>query len=63
MSEKFSFKELITSIEWSPDDCFIMIVLSKVNQIHIRCLESEAVVGGNQNWYTKIDEGVIGLAG
>ena len=63
MSEKYQFKELITHIEWSPDDCFIMVVLGKTNQIHVRCLNSEAVVGGNDGWFTKIDEGVIGLAG
>lgn len=38
MRDKFVFKDAITSIEWSPDDNFIMATLGKVNQIHLRCV-------------------------
>ena len=31
MRDKFTFKEQITSVEWSPDDNFIMAVLGKLN--------------------------------
>ncbi|CDW74000.1 wd-repeat protein [Stylonychia lemnae] len=61
--DKFVFKDVITSIEWSPDDNFIMAVLAKQNQIHLRCLNPDVIQSKQEGWTGKIEEGVIGLAG
>eukprot|EP00347_Sterkiella_histriomuscorum_P020793 403336439 len=63
MRDKFVFKDVITSIEWSPDDNFIMAILGKQNQIHLRCLNPQVIEGYQEGWTGKIEEGMIGLAG
>jgi hypothetical protein len=40
-----------------------MAVLGKLNQIHLRCLNPDVINGNEEGWTSKIEEGVIGLAG
>lgn len=61
--EKFVFQEVISGVEWSPDDSFIMAVIQKKNQIHVRCINPEAVESKKEGWSCKIEEGVLGMVG
>lgn len=57
------FADSISSFEWSPDDSFIMAVIAKKNQIHVRCINPDAVESKRDGWACKIEEGVIGMVG
>ena len=64
--EKITFADQISALEWSPDDQFIMAIISKKNQIQVRCMNPMEVLEGGKDqsgWYCKIEESVLGLAG
>ena len=48
--QNFLFSDVITSIEWSPDDNFIMVVLGKQQEIHLRCFNSAVIEGNMEGW-------------
>lgn len=41
--QHFIFPDVITSIEWSYDDNFLMAVLGKSEEIHLRCFSTQVV--------------------
>jgi hypothetical protein len=41
---------------WSPDDAFIMMVSTKEQRIHIRCLDSEVVEMDSQEYEATIED-------
>ena len=38
MKDKIVFADTISQIEWSPDDNFILAVISKKNQLQVKCV-------------------------
>ena len=44
---------------WSPDDNFLMMVNTKEQRVHIRCLESELVEMDYEEWTGQIDENML----
>lgn len=53
---KFSFNDIISNIEWSPDSNLILVSFSgKSNICEVKSLD-------NPDWQCKIDEGVAGLS-
>jgi hypothetical protein len=41
---------------WSPDDAFIMMVSTKEQRVHIRCLESEVVDMETEEWTATLED-------
>lgn len=39
----YQFNEVISQLQWSPDDKFILIMLPKVQEVHLRCFDSTVV--------------------
>ena len=52
---QFSFIDLITKIEWSPDSNFILVAIGKRGMVFVKSLN-------DQDWNCKIDQGLAGLA-
>ena len=62
---KFYLKDNISMLEFSPDGAFLMMVSSKTNCAHFRCVKPEGVLPPGleaSSWQGKIDEGMVGLA-
>jgi len=54
--QNFAFPEAITSVQWSPDDKFIMLLLGKTQEIHIRCFDREIVENQSDGWVGTIND-------
>ena len=38
-TNQFVFPDVISSVQWSPDDKFVMCVVGKNNEVHLRCFD------------------------
>lgn len=54
-TQKFSFSDLLASVEWSPDSNLILVSFPKRSICEVKSLD-------NPDWICRIDEGVAGLA-
>jgi len=52
---QYSFVDIVTQVEWSPDGSLILVAIGKRSLIHVKSLTEE-------DWQCKIDEGIAGLA-
>lgn len=52
---QYSFIDIVTQVEWSPDGSLILVSIGKRSLVHVKSLTEE-------DWQCKIDEGIAGLA-
>jgi WD40 repeat protein len=52
---QYSFVDIVTQVEWSPDGSLILVAIGKRSLVHVKSLTEE-------DWQCKIDEGIAGLA-
>lgn len=48
--QHFIFPDTISAIKWSPDDNFLMAVIGKLNEVHLRCFNSDVVDQQQEGW-------------
>lgn len=58
--QRFVFGETISQIKWSPDDDFMMIILGKSQEIHLKCFNNAIIEKQEGGWECKITEPVPG---
>ena len=60
--ENFIMADVITQVQWSPDDKFIMIILGKTQEIHLRCFDSSIIENQqNEAWIGTINDKIGGI--
>lgn len=52
---------MITSISWAPDDNFIMAIIGKIHEIHVRCFNSEVVENSAEGWQAVVADELAGI--
>lgn len=59
--QNFILPDTITQAQWSPDDKFIMVLLGKTQEIHLRCFDSSIVENQSEGWMGTINDKVGGI--
>ena len=59
--QSFVVNEVITQVQWSPDDKFIMVVTGKTQEIHLRCFDSAIVENQQEGWMGSFNDKIGGI--
>ena len=57
----FTFEETIGAVQWSPDDKFVLVLLPKLHEVHMRCFDNTVVADQAENWQGSICDQVGGI--
>ena len=56
---RFNFTDEVQKIKWSPDDNFLMIVNTKTNSVHLRCINNDVIESQLEGWTGIIIEDML----